>query len=117
MHSRTCPQSAAYPVALDDAIVHLEEKETRKQVTVWCYESSIDFMCLLNASWVVLESLDHTLGIANTFTFPNSQMRQGSYYPSFTDGETEELSNLPKDTLLESGKVRIQTQLIEMRFS
>lgn len=64
MHSRTCPQSAAYPVALDDAIVHLEEKETRKQVTVWCYESSIDFMCLLNASWVVLESLDHTLGTA-----------------------------------------------------
>lgn len=64
MHSRTRPQSATYPVALDDSIVHLEEKETRKQITVWCYESSIDFMCLLNASWVALESLDHTLGTA-----------------------------------------------------
>ena len=62
-------------------------------------------------------SLDHTLGNANTFTFPNSRMRQGSYYPNFTDGETEELSNLPEDTLLESGIVRIQPQLIEMRFS
>ena len=62
-------------------------------------------------------SLNHTLGIANTFTFPNSQMRQGSYYLSFTEGETEELSNLPEDTLPESGKVRIQSKFREMRFS
>ena len=42
-----------YPVALDSSIVDLEEKETRKQITVECYESSIDFMCLLNGSWLL----------------------------------------------------------------
>ena len=81
------------------------------------YENSFDFLDPRQNPEELQGSLDHTLGIANTLTFPNSQMRQGSYYPNFTDGETEELSNLPKDTLLESGKVRIQTQLIEMRFS